>query len=66
MLVIETTDSLGMLQCLAPYTVTTPAKYFMYHERHTLTIYDDPSNKHKLINKCLFYYKVHLVTKLIP
>ncbi|KAI5401180.1 hypothetical protein KIW84_065866 [Lathyrus oleraceus] len=41
--VVETANSPATLQYLAPYTGAALAEYFMYHERHTLNIYDDPS-----------------------
>ncbi|KAL9993432.1 ATP synthase subunit alpha [Helianthus debilis subsp. tardiflorus] len=41
--VAETADSPTTLQYLAPYTGAALAEYFMYHERHTLIIYDDLS-----------------------
>ncbi|XP_050267424.1 ATP synthase subunit alpha, chloroplastic-like [Quercus robur] len=43
--VAETADSLATLQYLAPYTGAALAEYFMYHKRHTLIIYDDPSKQ---------------------
>ncbi|KAK4356176.1 hypothetical protein RND71_025147 [Anisodus tanguticus] len=43
--VAETTDSPATLQYLAPYTGAALAEYFMYHERHTLIIYDDLSKQ---------------------
>jgi len=39
----ERVDSPATLQYLAPYTGAALAEYFMYRERHTLIIYDDPS-----------------------
>uniref|UniRef100_M8BBE8 ATP synthase subunit alpha, chloroplastic n=1 Tax=Aegilops tauschii TaxID=37682 RepID=M8BBE8_AEGTA len=41
--VAEMADSPATLQYLAPYTGAALAGYFMYHERHTLIIYDDLS-----------------------
>ncbi|THG19713.1 hypothetical protein TEA_028265 [Camellia sinensis var. sinensis] len=43
--VAETADSPATLQYLAPYTGAALAEYFMYRERHTLIIYDDPSKQ---------------------
>ena len=43
--VTETVDSPATLQYLAPYTGAALAEYFMYHKRHTLIIYDDPSKQ---------------------
>ncbi|KAF1876738.1 hypothetical protein Lal_00031554 [Lupinus albus] len=43
--VAETADFPATLQYLAPYTRATLAEYFMYRERHTLIIYDDPSKQ---------------------
>ncbi|PHT34257.1 ATP synthase subunit alpha, chloroplastic [Capsicum baccatum] len=43
--VAEMADSPATLQYLAPYTGATLAEYFMYHERHTLIIYDDLSKQ---------------------
>ncbi|KAL8170465.1 hypothetical protein V2J09_022269 [Rumex salicifolius] len=45
--VAETADSPAALQYLAPYTGAALAEYFMYHERHTLIIYDDLSKQAK-------------------
>lgn len=42
-IVAETANSPATLQYLAPYTGASLAEYFMYRERHTLIIYDDPS-----------------------
>ncbi|KAI5420402.1 hypothetical protein KIW84_044261 [Lathyrus oleraceus] len=42
-IVAETANSPSTLQYLAPYTGAALAEYFMYRERHTLIIYDDPS-----------------------
>ncbi|CAL5182734.1 unnamed protein product [Lathyrus oleraceus] len=42
-IVAETANSPATLQYLAPYTGAALAEYFMYRERHTLIIYDDPS-----------------------
>ncbi|KAK7236666.1 hypothetical protein RIF29_45380 [Crotalaria pallida] len=44
-IVAETADSPATLQYLAPYTGAALAEYFMYRERHTLIIYDDPSKQ---------------------
>ncbi|CAI8602235.1 unnamed protein product [Vicia faba] len=44
-IVAETTNSPTTLQYLAPYTGAALAEYFMYHERQTLIIYDDPSKQ---------------------
>ncbi|CAI8604971.1 unnamed protein product [Vicia faba] len=41
-IVAETANSPATLQYLTPYTGATLAEYFMYSERHTLIIYDDP------------------------
>ncbi|KAK9661854.1 hypothetical protein RND81_O082400 [Saponaria officinalis] len=49
--VAETADSPATLQYLAPYTGAALAEFFMYRERHTLIIYDDLPNKHKLIGQ---------------
>jgi len=38
----ERADSPATLQYLAPSTGGALAEYFMYRERHTLIIYDDP------------------------
>jgi len=38
-------DSPAALQYLAPYTGAALAEYFIYHERHTLIIYDDLSKQ---------------------
>ncbi|KAL2897524.1 ATP synthase subunit alpha chloroplastic [Bienertia sinuspersici] len=43
--VAEIADSPATLQYLAPYTGAALAEYFMYHERHTLSIYDDLSKQ---------------------
>ena len=43
--VAETADSPATLQYLAPYTGAALAEYFMYRERHTSIIYDDPPDK---------------------
>nr|AND95377.1 ATP synthase CF1 alpha subunit [Semiaquilegia adoxoides] len=43
--VAEMAESPATLQYLVPYTGATLAEYFMYHERHTLIIYDDPSKQ---------------------
>ncbi|KAI3663608.1 hypothetical protein L6452_45620 [Arctium lappa] len=43
--VAETADSPATLQYLAPYTGAALAEYFMYRERHTSIIYDDPSKQ---------------------
>ncbi|PHT68008.1 ATP synthase subunit alpha, chloroplastic [Capsicum annuum] len=43
--VVETADSPTTLQYLAPYTGAALAEYFLYHERHTLIIYDDLSKQ---------------------
>ncbi|KAL4194886.1 hypothetical protein AMTRI_Chr05g61760 [Amborella trichopoda] len=43
--VAEMADSLATLQYLAPYTGAALAEYFMYHERHTLIVHDDPSKQ---------------------
>ncbi|KAM5546373.1 ATP synthase subunit alpha, chloroplastic [Rosa sericea] len=43
--VAEAADSPATLQYLAPYTGAALAEYFMYRERHTLIIYDDPSKQ---------------------
>uniref|UniRef100_M8BM46 ATP synthase subunit alpha, chloroplastic n=1 Tax=Aegilops tauschii TaxID=37682 RepID=M8BM46_AEGTA len=43
--VAEMADSPATLQYLAPYTGAALAEYFMYHERHTLIIYDDLSKQ---------------------
>lgn len=40
---VETTNSPSTLQYLAPYTGAALDEYFMYRERHTLIVYDDPS-----------------------
>ncbi|KAL6492191.1 hypothetical protein OROGR_033689 [Orobanche gracilis] len=63
--VAEMADSPATLQYLAPYTGAALAEYFMYRKQHTLIIYDDLSNKPKLIAKCLFYYEDHPGVKLI-
>ncbi|XLT62515.1 hypothetical protein HN873_019039, partial [Arachis hypogaea] len=44
-IVAETADSPATLQYLAPYTGAALAEFFMYRERHTLIIYDDPSKQ---------------------
>ncbi|AES63405.1 putative H(+)-transporting two-sector ATPase [Medicago truncatula] len=44
-IVAKTTNSPSTLQYLAPYTGAALAEYFMYRERHTLIIYDDPSKQ---------------------
>ncbi|KAI5441337.1 hypothetical protein KIW84_010703 [Lathyrus oleraceus] len=44
-IVVETANSPATLQYLAPYTGAALAGYFMYRERHTLIIYDDPSKQ---------------------
>ncbi|CAK8575621.1 unnamed protein product [Lathyrus sativus] len=44
-IVAETANSPATLQYLAPYTGAALAEYFMYRERHTLIIYDDPSKQ---------------------
>ncbi|KAI3881035.1 hypothetical protein MKX03_037613 [Papaver bracteatum] len=41
----ERGDSPATLQYLAPYTGAALAEYFMYRERHTSIIYDDPSKQ---------------------
>ncbi|KAI3834091.1 hypothetical protein MKX03_007776 [Papaver bracteatum] len=43
--VAEMADSPATLQYLAPYTGAALAEYFMYRERHTSIIYDDPSKQ---------------------
>ncbi|KAI3848793.1 hypothetical protein MKX03_011407 [Papaver bracteatum] len=43
--VSEMEDSPATLQYLTPYTGAALAEYFMYHERHTSIIYDDPSKQ---------------------
>ncbi|KAI3673165.1 hypothetical protein L6452_39281 [Arctium lappa] len=43
--VAETADSPATLQYLAPYTGAALAEYFMYRERHSSIIYDDPSKQ---------------------
>ncbi|KAI9088267.1 hypothetical protein K1719_029988 [Acacia pycnantha] len=43
--VAEMAYSPATLQYLAPYTGAALAEYFMYRERHTLIIYDDPSKQ---------------------
>ncbi|KAF6168581.1 hypothetical protein GIB67_005193 [Kingdonia uniflora] len=43
--VAETADAPATLQYLAPYTGAALAEYFMYHERHTSIIYDNPSKQ---------------------
>ncbi|PHT98335.1 ATP synthase subunit alpha, chloroplastic [Capsicum chinense] len=43
--VAKTADSPATLQYLALYTGAALAEYFMYHERHTLIIYDDLSKQ---------------------
>lgn len=42
-IVVETTNPPTILEYLAPYTEAAFDEYFMYRERHTLIIYDDPS-----------------------
>jgi F0F1-type ATP synthase alpha subunit len=41
----EMADSPATLQYLTPYTGAALAEYFMYHERHTLIIYEDVSKQ---------------------
>ena len=43
------------LQYLAPYTGAAIAEHFMYQGKATLVIYDDLTNKLRLIDKCLFF-----------
>ncbi|KAJ4848578.1 hypothetical protein Tsubulata_043576, partial [Turnera subulata] len=43
--VAEMADSPATLQYLAPYTGAALAEFFMYHEQHTLIIYDDLSKQ---------------------
>lgn len=43
--VAEMADSPATLQYLAPYTGAALAEYFIYRERHTSIIYDDPSKQ---------------------
>ncbi|RZC85224.1 hypothetical protein C5167_007228, partial [Papaver somniferum] len=43
--VAEMADSPATLQYLAPYIGAALAEYFMYRERHTSIIYDDPSKQ---------------------
>ncbi|KAI3854690.1 hypothetical protein MKW92_042593 [Papaver armeniacum] len=43
--VVDMTDSPATLQYLDPYTGAALAEYFMYRERHSSIIYDDPSKQ---------------------
>ncbi|KAL2933881.1 ATP synthase subunit alpha chloroplastic [Bienertia sinuspersici] len=61
----QTADSPATLQYLAPYTGAALRKYFMYREQHTLLFMMIIPNKHKLIDKCLFYYEDRRAVKLI-
>ncbi|CAN6892677.1 unnamed protein product [Brassica oleracea] len=63
--VAETADSPATLQYLAPYTGAALAEYFMYRDQHTLIFMMIFPNKHKLIDKCLFYYEDRPGVKLI-
>lgn len=63
--VAETADSPATLQYLAPYTGAALAEYFMYRERHTSIIYDDPSKQAQAYRQMSLLLRRPPVVKLI-